>query len=64
MTQSENDFYKGCAVILGALARDHDEPTVAQSIMDGCGIDYETLKKAGAEQFDLKWLRRKPNAKR
>jgi len=65
------DFYCGAAAVLGTLARDHDQPSVAVDIMRSNGITLSDLQKAGADDFDLDYLRgewkhanRKPRAPR
>lgn len=47
------NFVQGFAMAIGSLCRDHDEPTLAQSIMMANGITIDDMRKADVEDFDL-----------
>jgi hypothetical protein len=53
-----NSFYQGMAVVLAALVRDHDQPTMARDIMKCNGVTVGHLKKANVDDFDMRHLRR------
>ena len=50
-------FVQGFGMAVGALARDHDEPSQAADIMRSNGITFKQLRAAGVEEFDLRCLR-------
>ena len=53
MTECEKEFYRGFAIAIGSLARDHDQPTMAADIMRCNGVSLQDLKNANVESFDL-----------
>jgi hypothetical protein len=59
MKVAEKEFLRGFGIAIGALARDHGEPTMAADIARSNGITLADLRRAGVEAFDLtKNLRR------
>ena len=50
-------FLQGFGIAVGALARDHDRPSMAADIMRMNGITFADLVEAGTAEFDLKKLR-------
>lgn len=53
MTECEKEFYRGFAVAVGSLARDHGQPSMAADIMRCNGVSLQDLKNADVESFDL-----------
>jgi hypothetical protein len=56
--EQEKSFFIGFAMAVGALARDHDQPSVGLDIMRGYGITIKDFEDAGVDSFDTKALRR------
>lgn len=52
-------FYAGMAVILAAIVREHDQPTMAADIARCNGVTFKDLREGGADPFDLNALRGK-----
>ena len=48
------EFVQGFALAIGALIRDHDEPTLAQNIMVDNGISLDDMRRSEVDAFDLK----------
>jgi hypothetical protein len=52
-TAQNADFVQGIACALAALIRDHDQPTIAISILRGLGVTASDLRGSGVETYDL-----------
>jgi hypothetical protein len=50
-------FHQGFACALGALARNHGEPSVAADIARGYGLTLADFEAAGCEEYDLEPFR-------
>jgi len=57
LDEVEKSFMLGFGMGVGALARDHDQPSMAADIMRSNGIPFEDLVAAGVDEFDLRCLR-------
>ena len=57
MTKEDRDFYKGMAVALGTVAR-NGYGGIALDAMTGNGVTIRQLEQAGAEAFDLEYLKK------
>ncbi len=62
MTKKEKEFYHGFAVAVGALARDHRQPSMAVDIMNCNGVTLRMLEESGADAFDLDPIRKELGA--
>ena len=57
MSENDKSFYRGFAVAIGSLAREHGSPSMAVDIMESNGVTLRQLEEAGVEPFDLKPIR-------
>ena len=58
MTDSDKAFYQGFALAVGFVIRDHHDDSMGLDAMRCNGINYETLKAAGVDPFDLDQIKK------
>lgn len=54
MTGDDKSFYQGFAMVIAAIIREHNQPTMAVDIMRGCGVTVEQLRAAKVDGYDLR----------
>lgn len=52
-TAQNADFIQGFACAVASLIRDHDQPSIAVSILHGMGVTVGDLRGSGVEAHDL-----------
>lgn len=57
MSTEDKEFYRGFAVAVGTVAR-NGYGSIALDAMTGNGVTIRQLEQAGAEAFDLEYLKR------
>lgn len=50
-----NQFYAGFAAAVAAIVRQHDEPTIAASVLAGYGVSLDELE--GVDEYDMQIIR-------
>lgn len=54
MTDQNAEFVQGFAIAVAAVARDHDDPTMAANLIAGFGFDLCDFRRAKVDSYDLK----------